>query len=104
MTRNRERRDSPPSSSRGARHFRRSAKPAPPASPQPQPERSRRERPAERRDSDLVRIYGFHSVEAALKAPRRALIRLYATAAAAERLKSEIAARSVETRILSLEE
>ena len=51
-----------------------------------------------------MRIYGFHSVEAALKAPRRALVRLYATAAAAERLKPEIAARGLETRILSLEE
>jgi 23S rRNA (guanosine2251-2'-O)-methyltransferase len=43
-------------------------------------------------------------VEAALKAPRRELIRLYATAAAAERLKSEIDIRGVETRILNLEE
>jgi 23S rRNA (guanosine2251-2'-O)-methyltransferase len=52
----------------------------------------------------VARIYGFHSVEAALKAPRRELIRLYATAAAAKRLKGEIDARGVETRILSLEE
>jgi len=58
----------------------------------------------ERRDGDVVRIYGFHSVEAALKAPRRELVRLYATAAAAERLKSEIASRGVETRILAAEE
>ena len=46
-------------------------------------------------------IYGFHSVGAALKAPRRELIRLYATAAAAERLSGEIAARGLETRIMS---
>ena len=58
----------------------------------------------ERHSSDVARIYGFHSVEAALKAPRRELIRLYATAAAAERLKPAIEARSVETRILSQEE
>ena len=51
-----------------------------------------------------MRIYGFHSVEAALKAPRRELVRLYATPAAAERLKPEIAARGVETRVMSLEE
>ncbi len=63
-----------------------------------------RDRPRERRESDVVRIYGFHSVEAALRAPRRALIRLYATAAAAERLKAEIDARRLETRILSLED
>jgi 23S rRNA (guanosine2251-2'-O)-methyltransferase len=64
----------------------------------------RRDQPRERRDGDVVRIYGFHSVEAALKAPRRELVRLYATAAAAERLKSEIASRGVETRILAAEE
>ena len=69
----------------------------------PDAARARREK-QERRDADLVRIYGFHSVEAALKAPRRELVRLYATAPAAERLKAEIAARGVETRILSLEE
>ena len=51
-----------------------------------------------------MRIYGFHSVEAALKAPRRELVRLYATSAAAERLKGEIDARCVETRVMSLEE
>jgi 23S rRNA (guanosine2251-2'-O)-methyltransferase len=62
------------------------------------------DRPHGKRDPDVARIYGFHSVEAALKAPRRDLIRLYATAAAAERLKAEIGARGVETRILSLEE
>ncbi len=60
--------------------------------------------PRERRPSDVALVYGFHSVEAALKAPRRELVRLYATAAAAERLKTEIDARGVETRILSPEE
>ena len=62
-----------------------------------------RDQPCERREFDVVRIYGFHSVEAALRAPRRALIRLYATTAAAERLKADIDARGVETRILTLE-
>jgi len=65
---------------------------------------ARRGRPGERREVDVARIYGFHSVEAALTAPRRELIRLYATAAAAERLKPEIAARGIEVRIMSLEE
>ena len=41
---------------------------------------------------------------AALRAPRRKLVRLYATAAAAERLADEIAARGVETRILEPDE
>jgi 23S rRNA (guanosine2251-2'-O)-methyltransferase len=58
----------------------------------------------EPRSADVVQIYGFHSVAAALSAPRRKLIRLYATAAAAERLAPEIAARAVETRILAAEE
>src|SRR5208337_3307346 len=58
----------------------------------------------ERRDSHVARIYGFHSVEAALKAPRRELIRLYATVAAADRLRQEIDARGVETRILTPDE
>ena len=49
-------------------------------------------------------IYGFHSVLAALKAPRRELIRLYATVAAGERLSADIAARGVEKRILTPEE
>ena len=58
----------------------------------------------EPRASDVARIYGFHSVSAALRAPRRKLIRLYATQPAAERLRVEIAARGVETVILSNEE
>jgi 23S rRNA (guanosine2251-2'-O)-methyltransferase len=53
---------------------------------------------------EIARIYGFHSVGAALRAPRRELIRLYATPAAAERLRTDIAARGVETVILSNEE
>jgi len=52
----------------------------------------------------LSRIYGFHSVLAALGAPRRRLVRLYATPAAAERLAPEIARRGVETRVVAAEE
>jgi 23S rRNA (guanosine2251-2'-O)-methyltransferase len=63
-----------------------------------------RDRPGERREAKVSLIYGFHSVMAALKAPRRELIRLYATAAAAERLGAEIAARGLETRIMGPEE
>jgi len=66
-------------------------------------------RPQPRREprgdgGDVVRIYGFHSVLAALQAPRRKLIRLYATEAARERLAAEIAARDVELRIATAEE
>ena len=63
-----------------------------------------RDRPGERREAKVSLIYGFHSVGAALKAPRRELIRLYATAAAAERLSGDIAARGLETRIMNPEE
>ena len=58
----------------------------------------------ETRSADVVQIYGFHSVAAARRAPRRKLIRLYATAAAAEKLAADIASRDVETRILEAEE
>jgi 23S rRNA (guanosine2251-2'-O)-methyltransferase len=51
-----------------------------------------------------VRIYGFHAVAAALNAPRRELVRLYATEAAAARLAEPIAARGVETKIVAAED
>jgi 23S rRNA (guanosine2251-2'-O)-methyltransferase len=66
--------------------------------------RIRGARPENRGASDVVQIYGFHSVEAALRAPRRKLIRLYATEAAAARLAGEAAARGIETVVLASEE
>ena len=102
MTRHRERRGAAPPPASDPRRAR-APKPSRVAAAPP-PEPRTRDRPREKRDPEVARIYGFHSVEAALKAPRRDLIRLYATAAAAERLKPEIGARGVETRILSLEE
>ena len=108
MTRNRNRRSKPPPPTLG------SGKPPPAAGRQTRapasdtgqaPARLRpRDRPGERREAKVSLIYGFHSVVAALKASRRELIRLYATPAAAERLGPEIAARGLETRIISLEE
>ena len=70
------------------------------------PAKSKSDAHSGRRDprADVAQIYGFHSVGAALRAPRRKLIRLYATAAAAERLAAEIAARGLETIILGNEE
>jgi 23S rRNA (guanosine2251-2'-O)-methyltransferase len=105
MTRNRDRRSKPPH--QGSR------KPPPAAGGQgaqvlkagrAAAGSAARDRPGERREARVSLIYGFHSVVAALRAPRRELIRLYATAAAAERLGAEIAARGLETRIMSLEE
>ena len=105
MTRKRDRRPSPPSS--------RSREPPPgvgrrtrtqAAEPGQAPARPPRDRPSERSEAKVSLIYGFHSVAAALKAPRRELIRLYATAAAADRLSGEIAARGLETRIMTPED
>jgi 23S rRNA (guanosine2251-2'-O)-methyltransferase len=90
MTRNRNRRSKPASPGPGPR--------------KPPPARPSRHRPDERGQARVSLIYGFHSVVAALQAPRRELIRLYATPAAAERLTGEIAARGLETRIMSPEE
>jgi 23S rRNA (guanosine2251-2'-O)-methyltransferase len=107
MTRKRDRRGAAPLPPRretrrpeGAARTKRAVAPATQPDKRPAP----RERPRERREADVARIYGFHSVAAALQAPRRELIRLYATAAAAERLQLEIATRGVEVRIMSLEE
>ena len=74
-----------------------------PAKAGPRPETApRRHEP--RGGGDVTRLYGFHPVAAALRAPRRQLIRLYATSAAAERLSAEIAERGVETKIVTAEE
>jgi 23S rRNA (guanosine2251-2'-O)-methyltransferase len=106
MTRNRDRRSKSPSGGSRlpppavkAQTRRAAAEPAPPPAGAP-----RRDRAEERREAKVSRIYGFHSVAAALNAPRRELIRLYATPAAAERLSADIAARGLETRIMTLEE
>jgi 23S rRNA (guanosine2251-2'-O)-methyltransferase len=106
MTRNRDRSAQPPSGSgkpsRGrprAETERREGKPA-----QPPARSTRRDSSGGRRESRVSLIYGFHSVLAALQAPRRELIRLYATPAAAERLGAEAASRGVETRVVSGEE
>jgi 23S rRNA (guanosine2251-2'-O)-methyltransferase len=79
---------------------------SPALSPRPAPKRIEPDRPPRResRGGDVARIYGFHAVTAALRAPRRELIRLYATTAAAERLAGEIAARGVETKIVAAED
>ncbi len=105
MTRNRNRRVNPPSS--GGRK-RSPPAGAPPRRQSAEPALARAPRPDrlddDRRETKVSRIYGFHSVAAALRAERRELIRLYATPAAAERLSADIAARGVETRIMSSEE
>ncbi len=54
-----------------------------------------------RADANLALIYGFHSVREALRAGRRKLVRLYATAEAAERLGPEIAAAKVPVNVVN---
>jgi 23S rRNA (guanosine2251-2'-O)-methyltransferase len=103
MTRKRDLREPPPPGSPDARPSRRSTKP-PGRLARAHETGPRGDRPHAKGDGDCVRIYGFHSVQSALQAPRRALVRLYATAAAAERLKDAIAARGLETRVVSVEE
>lgn len=49
-------------------------------------------------------LWGYHPVREALRSSRRTLLRLMATAAAAERLAPEIAARDLAAQILSTEE
>ena len=106
MTRNRNRRSKPPSPGSGKPpHGASRQTGAQAAEPKrPSGRSSHRDRPGERRESRVSLIYGFHSVLAALKAPRRELIRLYATPSAAERLGAEAAARGVEMRIVSAEQ
>jgi 23S rRNA (guanosine2251-2'-O)-methyltransferase len=105
MTRKRNRHSSPTSvKSRNPPVASRQARPQTVDAGAPPARSVRGDRPGERREAKVSLIYGFHSVAAALKAPRRELIRLYATAAAAERLSDEIAARGLEIRIMTPEE
>jgi 23S rRNA (guanosine2251-2'-O)-methyltransferase len=54
-----------------------------------------------RPDPDVALIHGFHSVREALRAGRRKLVRLYATAEAADRLAAEIAATKVPVTVVT---
>ena len=66
----------------------------------------RREAPAAHRaqDPDRPLIWGYHSVREALRSTRREIVKLYATASAAERLAPEIAARSIKPEIVEQED
>jgi len=69
------------------------------------PRQHGRERAAPHRfPPDIDLIWGFHSVREALRAKRRKLVRLWATAPAAEKLGPEIAAAGAEARVVSGEE
>ena len=53
---------------------------------------------------DVAQIWGYHPVREALRSPRREIIRLWATADAAERLADEIAARDIKPSIVTLDD
>ena len=55
-------------------------------------------------DPDRLQLWGYHSVREALRSQRRKILRLYATAAAAERLGAEIAAKVLKPVIGEAEE
>ncbi len=76
-----------------------------PAGPNnPRPRQHGRERPQQRFAPDIDLIWGFHSVREALRAKRRKIVRLWASAAAAEKLAPEIAESGAELRLASGEE
>jgi 23S rRNA (guanosine2251-2'-O)-methyltransferase len=60
--------------------------------------------PKGRPDPDVVLIWGYHPVREALRSSRRKLLRLSATAAAAEKLSPELAARDLSATLVSPED
>ncbi len=55
-------------------------------------------------DPDRPLIWGYHSVREALRSRRRVIVKLFATAAAAERLAPEIAAREIVPEIIEADD
>ena len=73
----------------------------------PQAESRRRGRGDGRREkpsADKALIWGFHSVREALRSQRREAVRLFATAAAAERLAAEIAGKGLTPVLVEAED
>ena len=66
--------------------------------------RSSRQEPRHRSPPDVAQIWGYHPVREALRSPRREILRLWATADAAERLASEIDARDIKPTIVTPDE
>ena len=65
----------------------------------PSPGRGGHRKPAPPAAGANLLLYGLHAVEAALRNPRRAILGLTATRAAAERLGAAISARGIEPRM-----
>ena len=66
--------------------------------------RSSRQEARHRSAPDVAQIWGYHPVREALRSPRREILRLWATADAAERMAAEIAARDVKPTIVTPDE
>ena len=66
--------------------------------------RSSRQEARHRSPPDVAQIWGYHPVREALRSPRREILRLWATADAAERIAAQIAARDIKPAIVSLDE
>ena len=66
--------------------------------------RAARQEARHRASPDVAQIWGYHPVREALRSPRREILRLWATADAAERVAGEIAERDVKPTIVTLDE
>jgi 23S rRNA (guanosine2251-2'-O)-methyltransferase len=56
------------------------------------------------RDPDRLQLWGYHPVREALRSKHRTILRLWATAAAAERLAPEIEAKGIKPDLIEAEE
>ena len=90
---------------RSAAHDRReTGAPAPGPGAGPGGRRSSRQETRHRAAPDVAQIWGYHPVREALRSSRREILRLWATADAAERLGAEIATRDLNPTIVTLDE
>ena len=88
---------------RSSAHDRRETNvPFPPANPGGR--RASRQEARHRSPPDISQIWGYHPVREALRSPRREILRIWATADAAERLTTEIAARGIKPTVVTLDE
>lgn len=88
---------------RSSAHDRRETNaPSPPANPGGR--RASRQEARHRSPPDISQIWGYHPVREALRSPRRDILRIWATADAAERLTTEIAARGIKPTVVTLDE
>ena len=66
--------------------------------------RERGRTPRHKADPTIVQIFGFHAAREALRAARRKVVNVFATAAAAARLEAELSARAITPAIVEADE